>query len=61
MKIHYDREHGVIIWFQKDEGEIQLAIQTLDDIAHEMSDPGEADKIEHAILSILESENSTLQ
>jgi len=61
MKIRYDREDGVFIWFQKDEGEVQLAIRTLDGIARDMDDAYEADKIEHVILSIVESENSTLQ
>ena len=60
MKIEYDPQVGVYLLFEKDEGEIQLAIRTLDGIARELDDPAESDKIEHDVLSILESENSML-
>ncbi len=61
MKIKYDRELGVFIAFEKDKGEVQLAIRTLDAIARDLDDADEADKIEHVIVSIVESENSHLQ
>lgn len=58
MKIKYDPEVGVYLLFEKEEGEVQLALQTLDAIARDLDDPQEADKVEHAILAIIEAENS---
>ena len=61
MKVGYDRQEGVYIVFEKEEDEIQLALNVLEMIVQEAEDSEETEKIERLILSIIESENSTLQ
>ena len=61
MKVGYDRQEGVYIVFEKEEDEIQLALNVLELIVQEAEDEREAEKIERLILTIIESENSTLQ
>ena len=61
MKVGYDRQEGVYLVFEKEEDEIQLALNVLEMIVQEAEDEREAEKIERLILSIIEGENSTLQ
>lgn len=60
MRVHYEKGLGVFIAFDKDKGEVPLAIRVLDSIARDLDDAVEADKIQHTIVAILESENSQL-